>query len=44
MISAFAKRVRSQHGAADLERRVNHYIRTFLSLSRKARQVCINKA
>jgi hypothetical protein len=30
MVSAFAKRVCSQHGAADLERRVNHYIQTFL--------------
>jgi hypothetical protein len=35
MVSAFAKRVRSQHGAADLERRVNHYIQTFLWLSRE---------
>lgn len=34
MVSAFAKRVRSQHGAADLERRVNHYIQSFLWLSR----------
>lgn len=35
MVSAFAKRVRSQLGAADLERRVNHYIQNFLSLSRE---------
>jgi len=35
MVSAFAKRVRSQHGAADLERRVNHYIQSFLWLSRE---------
>src|SRR5580692_4812091 len=35
MISSFAKRVRSQHGAADLERRVNHYIQSFLWLSRE---------
>jgi hypothetical protein len=35
MNSAFAKRVRSQHGAADLERRVNHYIQSFLWLSRE---------
>jgi len=35
MVGAFAKRVRSLHGAADLERRVNHYIQTFLSLSRE---------
>lgn len=35
MASAFAKRVRSRHGAADLERRVNHYIQAFLSLSRE---------
>jgi hypothetical protein len=35
MVSAFAKRVRSQHGAADLERRVNHSIQTFLWLSRE---------
>jgi hypothetical protein len=31
MVSAFAKRVRSEHGAADLERRVNHHIQSFLS-------------
>jgi len=35
MISAFAKRVRSQLGAAELERRVNHNIQTFLWLSRE---------
>jgi hypothetical protein len=35
MIGAFAKRVRSQHGPADLERRVGHYIQTFLRLRRE---------
>ena len=35
MVSAFAKRVRSQQGAADLERRVINYIQTFLWLSRE---------
>jgi len=35
MVSAFAKRVRSQHGAADLERRVNSYIQHFLWLRRE---------
>jgi hypothetical protein len=34
-VSAFAKRVRSQHGPGELERRVNHYIETFLWLSRE---------
>jgi hypothetical protein len=35
MVSAFAKRVRSACGDADLERRVNHYIQHFLWLSRE---------
>jgi hypothetical protein len=35
MVSAFAKRVRSQHGNADLERRVNSYIQHFLWLCRE---------
>ena len=34
-VSAFAKRVSSQHGAADLATRVNHYTQTFLWLSRE---------
>jgi hypothetical protein len=34
-VSAFAKRVRSQHGIAELERRANHYIQTFLWLRRE---------
>jgi hypothetical protein len=34
-VSAFAKRVRSQLGDADLERRVNHHIQTFLWLNRE---------
>jgi len=35
MVSAFKKRVCSQHGAAGLDRRVNHYIQTFLWLCRE---------
>ena len=35
MVSAFAKRVRLQYGAADLERRVNHHVQSFLWLSRE---------
>jgi len=35
MVSAFAKRVRSHHRAAELERRVNYYIQSLLGLSRE---------